>query len=111
VTVAGTIYILCAEWCRVCRELKLSSPPSFDYQIIWIDIDRDEDFLEGLDFDNLPTIAVNHGGKWSFWGTAEPLWKHIFKLAKQAKIAIDTDTLDRLSKMEDFLRNRTLSSF
>ena len=103
---AGTIYILCAEWCRVCRELQFSSPTVLEYRIVWIDIDKDEHILEGLEIDNLPTLAVSKKGCWSFWGTAEPIWKNIFKLARRANVDIEGETLIRLSRMERILMQR-----
>ncbi len=66
---------LCAAWCHVCTDWR----PTFegtlrDSGVVahWIDIEDDEDLLEGLEVDDFPTLLIARGGVPVWFGVIAP---------------------------------------
>lgn len=66
---------LCAGWCHVCAEWR----PVFEATLRevgipahWIDIEDDEDLLEGLEVDDFPTLLIARGGVPVWFGVIAP---------------------------------------
>jgi hypothetical protein len=90
-------FIICAEWCGVCRKLQASAPLWLNGTLSWIDLDEDEKILEGLDVENFPTLAVYRSDEWVFWGAVEPMWPIIQRTCAMASSPVDKDTATSLS--------------
>lgn len=90
-------FIICAEWCGVCRELKASAPIWPEGTLSWIDLDEDENILDGLDIENFPTLAIYRSDEWVFWGSVEPIWPIIQRTCAMASRPVDKDTATLLS--------------
>lgn len=93
------IFIICADWCAVCRDLKLSIPPWLSGTLSWVDLDEAEKILEGLDVENLPTLAVYRSDEWVFWGAVEPIWPVIQRISAVALAPVDTPTAILLTRL------------
>lgn len=96
-------FIVCAEWCGVCRELKASAPLWLNGTLSWIDLDEDEKILEGLDVEYFPTLAVFRDSEWVYWGSCEPTWLQIIRIAESARIDVDPTLISHLDKMQQTL--------
>jgi len=92
-------FIICAEWCGVCRELKMSLPPTLKETLTWIDLDNDEDLLEGLDVDSFPTLAVYRFDTWVFWGNVKPVWSIIERACATVSGSVNADVSTKLGKL------------
>lgn len=71
-----TVFILCAEWCGVCREFQpaclafaLANPA---VGLHWIDIEDEADRLGNLEVETFPTIAIARGAVPVFFGPMKP---------------------------------------
>jgi len=90
-------FIICADWCDVCRKLKASAPLWLNGTLSWIDLDEDEKILGGLDVENFPTLAVYRSDEWVFWGTVEPMWPIIQRTCAKASGPVEKHTATSLS--------------
>lgn len=93
------VFLICAEWCGVCRKLRTSAPLWPNGTLFWIDLDESEQILEGLDVEHFPTLAVFRGGKWVYWGSCEPTWLQIIRTAESARIDVDPTLISHLNRM------------
>ena len=100
-TEGSWIFVLCAEWCGVCRELKRSIPSSIGQRVSWIDIEADAHLVEGLDIENFPTLAVFRGEDgWVFYGAVEPYWGAINGMRRFAGMELDDALRLALTRMK-----------
>ena len=83
------IYVFCAEWCGVCRELKRSIPSNVGKRLRWVDIEADAHMVEGLDIENFPTLAVFRDDGWVFYGAVAPYWETINGMRRFAGMELD----------------------
>jgi hypothetical protein len=93
------VYVLCAEWCKVCRDLLESAPEEFDFTMKWIDIERSAKWTDDLAVETFPTLAVFRNERWTYWGAAEPLWPQIARLAQIANLALEPEIAHRLDQL------------
>ncbi len=50
----------CSEWCQTCRNFKLlfDSAKWPGVKKIWVDVDSDIDFLDGISMPDVPTVLI-----------------------------------------------------
>jgi thiol-disulfide isomerase/thioredoxin len=83
---AYTVFVLCAEWCGVCREFRAAvddaaaKPGSHRY--VWIDIEDEADRLGEIEVETFPTLAVLRGGMPVFFGPTLPSMQAVDKLLR-----------------------------
>lgn len=70
-----TLVLFCADWCSSCREFK----SAFDALHIpglsrhWVDIENDEQLMQGFEVENLPSVFVLSNDKLSwYFGAIRP---------------------------------------
>lgn len=75
---------LCADWCGTCRDYRpafesLAARLPDDHILVWLDIEDDADYLDGVDDDveQFPTLFIEKQGVVSFFG---PMLPHISQL-------------------------------
>jgi thioredoxin 1 len=79
-----TVFVLCAEWCGVCRALQpacqsfVQSNP--EVGLYWIDIEDEADRLGSLEVETFPTIAIARGADPVFFGPMKPDMRQIESL-------------------------------
>lgn len=70
------VYVLCAEWCGVCRDYKAfvteQSQSSAQAGWRWIDVETHDDVLGELDVVNFPTLLIAQGDALRFLGPVMP---------------------------------------
>ncbi len=93
------LIVICAQWCSVCRELRRAVPDLSHLRVTWADADDLDEFLDHLEVENFPTLALRRGGRWVYWGVCKPSWPsiaHIVNLVDVPLGASITLHLDRL---------------
>ena len=81
------LVVLCAEWCGVCRELRIAIEglEGVKGRVYWIDIEEGADLVDALEVETFPTIAiVDRSGCMRFAGTVEPSVAVIGRIAGAA---------------------------
>ena len=69
------IYVLCAEWCGVCRNYQSfvdEQRQKSEHSWVWIDVEDHADLLANLDIENFPSLLVVQGDSLLFLGTVLP---------------------------------------
>jgi len=69
------VYVLCAQWCGVCRDYKVfvtEQQTQAEQAWVWVDIEDHSDVLGDLDVENFPTLLVTQGHTMRFLGTVLP---------------------------------------
>lgn len=71
------VYLLCAEWCGVCREFKAPFNQAMQTLALtnasWIDIEEHPDWEDKVDIESFPTLYVEAAnGSVVFSGSIEP---------------------------------------
>jgi thiol-disulfide isomerase/thioredoxin len=97
---------LCAEWCDVCRQYRVSfeelATRHPDKRFLWIDIEDQADVVGDLDVDNFPTLLIQRGDIVAFYGTMLPDARQLDRL-----IAAQAEKSDeQLQKEADSSRER-----
>lgn len=79
-----TVFVLCAEWCGVCRAFQpacqsfVQSNP--EVGLYWIDIEDEADRLGTLEVETFPTIAIARGADPVFFGPMKPDMRQVESL-------------------------------
>ena len=84
---------LCAQWCDTCRDYDavfLTAQAQFqaDAHFVRIDIEDDEELLDGLEVENFPTLLIARGAQPLFFGAILP---HAQTLARLVEAALAGD--------------------
>jgi thioredoxin reductase (NADPH) len=70
------VICLCAAWCYVCNDFRpvLARLALADgaNRYLWLDIEDDAAFADGIEVDDFPTLAVFRGGEPLFFGVSRP---------------------------------------
>jgi thioredoxin 1 len=91
--------VICAQWCGVCRELQRAAAYPSHLRVSWADVDDLDEFLDHLEVESFPTLALRRDGHWVYWGASKPSWPSITRtvyLADAPLKAPITLHLDRL---------------
>ena len=84
-----SIACLCANWCNTCKEFEalfwaLRDQREQDH-FVWVDIETHEDWLDGRDVHNFPTILMlDHAGELCFAGPITPHRETLARLCQAA---------------------------
>ena len=86
------IACLCADWCRVCdgyRSVFEALGPDFPaHRLLWIDIEDDEDLVDGLDIEQFPTLMIGRRDELRFLGALPPLSDALRRTVRAAERGI-----------------------
>ncbi|HEX4916651.1 MAG TPA: thioredoxin family protein [Limnobacter sp.] len=71
------VYLLCAEWCGVCRAFEIPFKEALQafnsVQAQWVDIEDSPEWEDRVDIESFPTLHVeNSDGRVLFSGSIEP---------------------------------------
>lgn len=91
------VYLLCAEWCKVCRDLQASIPIEARSTVRWVDIEKSCQFADELEIENFPTVAVFRDQRWTYWGITEPRWSQLLKVAQLSNVTIAPEIIYQLN--------------
>jgi thiol-disulfide isomerase/thioredoxin len=80
---------LCAQWCGTCRDyravLELARERFGDQaSVVFVDIEDDEAWLDGIEVDNFPTLLLARGDAVVFFGTVTPHAQTLTRLIDSA---------------------------
>ena len=90
---------LCAAWCRTCDDYR----PTFDAlerefgsatRFVWVDIEDDEQALDGVDVVDFPTLLIARGEELRFFGPVLPhpgTARQLIQRALQRELAVVAD--------------------
>ena len=66
------VIIVCADWCSVCRDYKVTMSDFLEFDIHWMDIDDFESITDSLDIETFPTVIIYDERDILFLGAVEP---------------------------------------
>jgi thiol-disulfide isomerase/thioredoxin len=83
------VVCLCAQWCGTCRDYRAvlaQARERFASQavVLFVDIEDDEAWLDGLEVENFPTLLMARGDAVLFFGTVTPHAQTLQRLIESA---------------------------
>ena len=66
------VIIVCADWCSVCRDYRVTMSDFSEFDIHWMDIDDFESLTDSLDIETFPTVIIYDEQDIFFLGAVEP---------------------------------------
>jgi len=83
------VVCLCAQWCGTCRDYRAVLSQARERfatraTVLFVDIEDDEAWLDGLDVENFPTLLLARGDDVLFFGTVTPHAQTLTRLIEGA---------------------------
>jgi hypothetical protein len=79
---------LCAAWCRTCDEYRgvfEDQAAAAGVQAAWVDIEDEEEAVDGIDVDDFPTILIARGNTPLFFGPITPQPQTLARMLQAAQ--------------------------
>jgi len=80
---------LCAAWCGTCRDYAApfaqEAAAFADADFFWVDIEDDDEAVEGIEVENFPTLLVARGDDVLFFGAVTPHVTTVTRLLQAAR--------------------------